>query len=174
MTEQKPMVYTEPFFMRRLGPALALILRDQLDFLGPRLIVGADRATFTPGYAFEGIVGNAYRKRQITKLSSEPSGDTWFKIAMDATDEMWAVGYVLGADNIVNVTTPEAEFSWVHDTRGLAENVIRPLFIDWVLRRGLIREFGDDYAEQLAFEVAYRRHCRDLSLLYSKFGIQSR
>ncbi|MFJ3110027.1 hypothetical protein [Pseudomonas putida] len=174
MTEQKPRVYTERFYMRRLGPALAQILRDQLDFLGPRLIVGADRATFTPGFAFEGMVGNAYRQRQHTKLSDEPSGNTWFTIGMDGTGEKWAVEYLLGENNNVKVRTPAAELNWGHETLGLAETVVRPLFVDWVLRRGLTRDFGPDYHDRLAEEVTYRRYSRDLALLYSKFGIQCR
>lgn len=90
----KPKVYVEPFYMRRLGPELSKILRDQLDYFGPRLIVGTDRATFTPGFAFEGMVSNAYRKRSLTKLSDQPSGDIWFSIAMDTTPDVWAVKYI--------------------------------------------------------------------------------
>lgn len=69
---------------------------------------------------------------------------------------------------------PAAELNWVHETLGLAETVVRPLFVDWVLRRGLTREFGPDYHDRLAEEVTFRRYSRDLALLYTKFGIQCR
>lgn len=174
MDQAKKKVYTEPFYMRRLGFELYQILRDQLDFLGPRLIVGSDKATFVPGFAFEGMVSNAYRKRSLTKLDPAPSGNTWFAITMDATGQTWAVDYVLGERNIVRVTTPAAELNWVHETLGLAETVIRPLFVDWVLRKGLTREYGQGYEDHLEKDHSYRRYSRDLALLYTKFNIQSR
>ncbi|QHF00396.1 hypothetical protein QO021_28575 (plasmid) [Pseudomonas amygdali pv. lachrymans] len=173
MTE-KAKVYVEPFYMRRLGPELSKILRDQLDYLCPRLNVGTDRSTFTPGFAFEGMVSNAYRKRSLTKLSDQPSGDVWFSVAMDTTSDVWAVQYIQGEGSQVKVVTPAAELYWVHETRGLAETVIRPLFIDWVLRKGLTREFGAGYADHLETHEEYRRYSRGLILLYQTFGIRSR
>ncbi|MBM5458622.1 hypothetical protein H8F21_13715 [Pseudomonas sp. P66] len=174
MTDKNPKMYAEPFNVSRLGGELARIVKDQLDFLGPRLVVGADRATFTPGFAFEGLVGNAYRKRSLTKLSAGPSGESWFSIVMDATGDKWTVDYLLGTDNLVRVVTPSAEFNWVHETRGLAEIVIRPLFVDWVLRRGLIREYGEDYSDHLIGDAMFGRYTRSIARLYSKFGIQCR
>lgn len=170
----KAKVYVEPFYMRQLGPELSKILRDQLDYLGPRLIVGTDRATFTPGFAFEGMVSNAYRKRSLTKLSEQPSGDIWFSIAMDTSPAVWAVKYIQGGGSQVQVVTPAAELCWVHETRGLAETVMRPLFIDWVLRKGLTREFGAGYADHLETDEEYRRYSRGLILLYQTFSIRSR
>lgn len=174
MNEPKQKVFVEPFYMRRLGGELSRILRDQLDYLGPRLNVGCDKATFVPGFAFEGMVSNAYRKRSRIKFSHAPTGDIWFTITMDANGHAWPVSYVLGECNIAKVSTPAAELTWVHETRGLAETVIRPLFIDWVLRQGLSREFGADFAEHLKDGHPYRRYSRDLVMLYTKFGIQCR
>lgn len=170
-------VYAEPFRMRKIGRALYSMLLDHMDRMVPQLSIGADRKTFYPGYSFEGLVGNAFRDRRLARMHAKPSGSVWFEIILESTGESWAVRYELGDAGLASVSTPRQSLLWVHETRGLAMIVIRPLFLDWMLEQALIREFGPEYLESVDSSPRlgheFRAYKKDLANLYKQFNINS-
>lgn len=134
--------------------------------------------SYYPGAAFAGLVGNAYPQAWKAWPSKAPSGSQWFAIHLDAIGIFWEVDYVKWAKRCAFVATTDHRFYWPDGKSGLAGKVLRPLFLDWMLRGALAGEFGPDYLSELAADPVllqeYDEHLEVMVALLARYEIEER
>ena len=133
---------------------------------------------FYPGTAFVGLASNAYPQAWRAWPSKTPSGSQWFAIHLDAIGIFWEVDYVKWAKRCAFVSTTDHRFYWPDGKPGLAGKVLRPLYLDWMLRGALAGEFGPDYMLGLAADPVllqeYDEHLEEMAQLLDRYEIEAR
>lgn len=161
-----------------IPPHLSDLVVDHIVNTVPVLQIGRDRMVYYPGSAFAGLACNAYPQSWRAWASKEPSGSLWFAIHLDAIGIYWEVDYVAWAKGCAFVSTPEHRFYWAHGKPGLAERVLRPLYLDWMLQGALAVEYGPDYLPGLAGDPVlldeYSEYQEQMAQLLSRFAIEAR
>lgn len=161
-----------------MKPHLADLLLDHIDNTVPVLQIGRDRMIYYPGAAFVGLASNAYAQSWKAWPSKEPSGSLWFSIFLDAIGIDWPVDYVVWGKGCALVATRDHRFYWNHGKPGLAWRVLRPLYLDWMLRGALAGEFGPDYLRGLASDPVlldeYDEHLEEMATLLARYEIEER
>lgn len=76
------------------------------------------------------------------------------------------------------VSTTDHRFYWPDGKPGLAWRVLRPLYLDWMLRGALAGEFGSDYLPELAADPVlfqeYDEHLEEMAALLVRYQIEER
>jgi hypothetical protein len=161
-----------------IKPHLADLLLDHIDRTVPVLQIGRDRMQFYPGAAFAGLASNAYPQAWKACPSKEPSGSQWFAIHLDAIGIFWEVDYVTWGKRCAFVSTTDHRFYWPDGKPGLAWRVLRPLFLDWMLKGSLAGEFGPDYLRGMASDPVlldeYDEHLEEMATLLARYEIEER
>ena len=161
-----------------MKPHLTDLLLDHIESTVPVLQIGRDRMTYYPGSAFAGLASNAYFQSWRARSSMAPSGSQWFAIHLDAIGIFWAVDYVAWGGRCAFVSTTEHCFYWPDGKPGLAEKVLRPLYLDWMLRGALAAEYGPDYFPGLSSDPVllseYYEHLEDMALFLAAYAIEER
>ncbi|WP_254894117.1 hypothetical protein [Pseudomonas aeruginosa] len=133
---------------------------------------------FDPGSAFAGLASNAYPQAWKACPSKDPSGSQWFAIHLDAIGIFWEVDYVAWGKRCAFVSTTDHRFYWPDGKPGLAWRVLRPLYLDWMLRGALAGEFGSDYLPELAADPVlfqeYDEHLEEMAALLVRYQIEER
>lgn len=157
---------------------LADRLLARIDHTVPVLQIGRDRMRYYPGAAFAGLARNAYAQSWRAWPSKEASGSQWFAIHLEAIGIFWEVDYVIWEKGYALVSTPEHRFYWSHGKPGLAGQVLRPLYLDWMLRGALAAEYSTEYLRGLAADPVllseYDEHLEHLAQLLEKYTIEKR
>jgi hypothetical protein len=163
------------FFLAQ--PNLTDLVNGHIDASVPVLQIGRDRMSVYPGAAFHGVAFNTGRWWEVD-FSRTPSGSRWFDIYLDAVGIFWEVDYVIWGKGCAFVSTPEHRFYWAHGKSGLASKVLRPLYLDWMLRGALASEFGPDYLRELLGDpvllAEYDSHLVSMEGLLTKFQVERR
>ncbi|MDF9778966.1 hypothetical protein [Pseudomonas baetica] len=146
----KPKRHPNPLAMPLPGPHLQDLLSDYIDQSVPVLKIRRDRADWYPGSAFEGVAINARRQIWRAHFLKGESGSEWFNIFLDAIGIWWTVDYVAWAQGCAFVSAGRNRFYWPHGTSGLGHLVLRPLYINWLLKLTLTAEFGPDTLHGIA------------------------
>lgn len=164
------------FKPRPLGPHLNDILQDYIAESVPVLKIGRDRMEFYPGSAFSDLVPNARPQVWRATPLAKASGPVWFSIFLDAIGLWWTVEYVAWEDGFAFVSTGRERFYWKDGLRGLSHQVLRPLFIDWMLELALISQFGPDFHREVAADpvlfAELNDHQHDIAGTYKTFTIE--
>lgn len=133
---------------------------------------------FYPGAVFAGLTGNAYPQAWRAWSSKGPSGSQWFAIHLDAIGIFWEVDYVTWGKRCAFMSTNEHRFYWPDGKPGLAWRVLRPLFLDWMLKGALAGEFGLDYMLGLATDPVllyeFDDHQEEMAKLLETYEIGER
>lgn len=169
--------HPNPFTMKPLGPHLQDLLMAFIDQSVPILKIKYDRSEFYPGAAFDGLAVNA--KRQIWRahlLSGVSEPTEWFSLFLDAIGIWWTVDYKDCGDGRVSVSAGEDRFYWSQGTSGLAMSVLRPLFMDWMIKLALAGEFGPDTLQGIAQDpillAEYREYLGEIDRLLARYQIE--
>lgn len=158
-----------------MGPHLQDLLQAFIDQSVPVLKIRNDRAQFYPGSSFSGLAVNA--KHQVWRARFLPghSGTEWFSLFLDAIGIWWTVDYVIGGDGRAVITAGQDHFYWPHGTPGLALLVLRPLYIDWILKLALASEFGPEMLQGIAQDPIlleeYDEHLEQMECFLSHYQI---